>query len=84
MKDQLIHIDLEVEGMTCANCALGITRFLEQKGLKEVYVNFATNEVRFATDTDTVQMKDVIQGIEGLGYTVIQSDIQKTSGRDKT
>ena len=84
MKDQLIHIDLEVEGMTCANCALGITRFLEQKGLKEVFVNFATNEVRFATDTDTVQMKDVIQGIEGLGYTVIQSDIQKTSGRDKT
>ncbi len=84
MKDQLVHIDLEVEGMTCANCALGITRFLEQKGLQEVYVNFATNEVRFAGTADMIPMKDVIKGIEGLGYTVIQSDIQQPAGRDKT
>ena len=45
-------IQLQVEGMTCANCALGITRLLEQKGMDDVYVNFATGEVHFANAGD--------------------------------
>jgi len=38
---------LHVEGMTCSNCALGVTKRLEKRGLKDVDVNFATGEVRF-------------------------------------
>ena len=38
---------LNVEGMTCSNCALGVTRMLEKKGLKEIRVDFTSGEVSF-------------------------------------
>ncbi|MBK6730735.1 MAG: cadmium-translocating P-type ATPase [Bacteroidetes bacterium] len=64
-------IELEVEGMTCSNCALGITKFLENKGLHNVYVNFATNEVQFTQAPVQLDMNSIISGIEKLGYHVI-------------
>lgn len=77
MESEVIKVDLEVEGMTCANCALGISRFLENKGLRDVYVNFATNEVRFDAPGQEIQLSDIVQGIEGLGYKVVQSDVHR-------
>jgi copper chaperone CopZ len=38
------HITLQVEGMDCANCALGITRILKKSGHEDVHVDFATGE----------------------------------------
>ena len=38
MTNESMAVDLEVQGMTCSNCALGVTRFLEKKGMKDVYV----------------------------------------------
>jgi len=61
---------LQVEGMTCSNCALGITRYLEQKGLKKVNVNFATGEVYFDLNGEK-NLESVITGINKLGYKVI-------------
>lgn len=66
-------IDLAVEGMTCTNCALGITRLLEQKGQHDIHVNFATGEVQFKKD-DTHQLDELINGIEGLGYKVLSQN----------
>ena len=36
-----------VEGMTCGNCALTISRLLEKKGMKNVSANAASGEVSF-------------------------------------
>ncbi len=44
MEDKTI---LNVEGMTCSNCALGISRFLEKQGLHQINVDFASGEVVF-------------------------------------
>lgn len=63
-------VELEVEGMTCSNCALGITRYLENKGLQNVYVNFATNEVRFTQGDQSMDLEVITAGIEKLGYHV--------------
>ncbi|MGI8893918.1 MAG: heavy-metal-associated domain-containing protein, partial [Bacteroidia bacterium] len=38
---------LNVEGMTCSNCARGITRYLQKKGLQNVNVDFSSGEVEF-------------------------------------
>ena len=79
-------IQLQVEGMTCANCALGITRLLEQKGMDDVYVNFATGEVHFANAGDK-QLPELVNGIESLGYKVVdeqQSATQKKSALTST
>ncbi len=61
---------LQVEGMTCSNCALGITRYLEQRGLKKVNVNFATGEVYFDLNGEK-NLDSVISGINKLGYKVV-------------
>jgi Cu+-exporting ATPase len=63
-------IQWKVEGMTCANCALTIHKFLEKEGLKEVKVNAIGGDVSF--EMNGVQTKEELaKGIQHLGYTVI-------------
>ncbi len=33
-------VDWNVEGMTCTHCAMTVTRFLEKRGMKNVFVIF--------------------------------------------
>ncbi len=68
------HIELQVEGMDCNNCAMSITRFLERKGLQEVYVNFQTKEVRFRPDEAVLTLEQVKAGIQKLGYMVVEPE----------
>ena len=44
MKTQKKRLRLQIEGMSCANCAAGIKRQLEKEGLQNVNINFATRE----------------------------------------
>ena len=62
---------LNVEGMTCANCALGIKKQLEKKGLQEVNVNFSTGEVLFK-NAENLSLQEIKEGINNLGYKVIE------------
>ncbi|AEE48094.1 heavy metal translocating P-type ATPase [Haliscomenobacter hydrossis] len=67
-------VELTVEGMDCANCAAGITRYLERKGLEEVYVNFQTKEVRFRLVDESISLEEAKGGINKLGYTVVEPE----------
>ena len=67
-------IELKVDGMDCANCAAGIDRFLTSKGLTDVFVNFATGEVRFALGNSTLTVPKVEESIHDLGYRIINAD----------
>ncbi|MCX6312373.1 MAG: cation-translocating P-type ATPase [Bacteroidetes bacterium] len=69
-------IILKVEGMDCANCALGITRKLTKNGHEDVHVDFATGEASFVI-AENHDINDVIHDIESLGYKVI-GDEKKT------
>lgn len=71
MKDT---IELQVEGMDCANCAASITRFLERKNLEDVYVNFSTKEVRFRLGDADMTLEQVKAGINKLGYKVVEEE----------
>ncbi len=64
---------LNVEGMTCTNCAMGVTRFLEKKGLKDIRVDFATGEVVFK-EVAFDKLPAVIKGINNLGYHVVEEN----------
>jgi len=70
-------VELTVDGMDCANCAKSITRYLERKGLQEVYVNFQTKEVRYQENDEILAIDEVKSGIKKLGY-LVQEDEQKT------
>lgn len=68
MAEQLI--ELNVTGMHCNNCALSIHKLLEKKGFKNVFVDFASEEVKFSAESDAV-IPYVIKNIEGLGFKVV-------------
>lgn len=61
---------LLVEGMTCSNCAMGVAKRLEKRGLTDVDVNFSTGEVRYANDPE-IQQEIVESDIKSLGYRII-------------
>lgn len=71
-KEELI--ELQVSGMHCNNCALSVHKLLEKKGLKEIYVDFANDEVKFKTNKPS-ETPLIITDIEGLGYKVSEDSI---------
>lgn len=70
------NITLNVEGMTCANCALGIKKQLVKEGLEDVNVSFSTGEVVFKNHHQ-LNLQQVKDSINKLGYTVV--DIPENS-----
>ena len=70
-------IQWKVEGMTCANCALSVNKYLDKQGMQNIRVNPIDGDVSFemVEGTDT---KEIVKGIEGLGYQVDKGeDIQQ-------
>jgi Cu+-exporting ATPase len=68
MAEQLT--ELNVTGMHCNNCALSIHRLLEKKGLQNILVDFAGEEVKFSNN-NAADLPGIIKDIEGLGYKVV-------------
>ncbi|MEM6398434.1 MAG: cation-translocating P-type ATPase [Bacteroidota bacterium] len=64
-------VALKVSGMDCQNCALGIERALNKKGIDEVFVNFQTGEVRYHRAPTQPTSDEVETEIAKLGYTVV-------------
>ncbi len=83
MEETAAKITLNVEGMDCSSCALGITNSLTKLGLKDVNVNFATGEAVF-TEDKSIEMKAVVHNIEDLGYKVVDSKKEETGKREWT
>jgi len=68
MAEQLI--ELNVTGMHCNNCAISIHNLLAKKGLQNILVDFAGEEVKFSTDNEAT-VPGIIKDIEQLGYKVV-------------
>lgn len=68
MAEQLI--ELNVTGMHCNNCALSVHKLLEKRGLHNILVDFASEEVKFST-ADSSQLPEIKKGIESLGFKII-------------
>ncbi len=56
--------------MHCNNCALSVHKLLEKKGLQNILVDFAGEEVKFSNNNAN-SLPDIIKDIEGLGYKVV-------------
>ena len=66
-------VQWKVGGMDCNNCALTIRKYLENQGMKDVKVNFATGDVSFDQAVKK-PAETLAAGIEGLGYSVSQDN----------
>jgi P-type Cu+ transporter len=66
-------ISWKVKGMHCTNCALTVSKYLQQKGMQDVNVNFATDDLSFVLPNGLV-VDEVLTGIGQMGYQVILPD----------
>ncbi|MEO6328115.1 MAG: cation-translocating P-type ATPase [Ginsengibacter sp.] len=63
-------VEWKIEGMTCSNCALTISKYLDKQGLSDVKINVIDGDVSFVTNEST-EKNAIKKGIEGLGYNVL-------------
>jgi len=64
-------IRFDVEGMTCASCAIRIERVLgRQDGVDSAVVNFAGQEARAVVDIDVVDVAGLQAAIDKIGYDI--------------
>ena len=75
------NIDWKVEGMTCANCALSITKYLGKEGAKDVKVNPISGDVHFVIP-ERETLLGLKKGIHGLGYRVLDKDAAAHGAHD--
>jgi len=66
-------VELNVTGMHCNNCALSVHKLLEKKGLQDIHVDFANEEVKFSGAEDS-SLPTIIKDIEGLGFKVYENE----------
>jgi Cu+-exporting ATPase len=71
-------VNWKVEGMTCSNCALTISRYLENRNLKEVKLNVITGALSFEIP-DRQSLPEVKSGIQALGYQINEGNETKAA-----
>ncbi|MCH2214468.1 MAG: cadmium-translocating P-type ATPase [Flavobacteriales bacterium] len=72
------EITLKVEGMTCSNCAAGISKSLKKNGFKNTHASFSEGEVSFALNGNQTK-EEAIDQIKSLGYKIVEADLAKDS-----
>src|SRR5215204_1192495 len=78
---EMEKIQWKVNGMTCANCALTVNKYLQQQGAQEILVNPLDGDVSFEMN-GTKTPQQLAKGIESLGYTVENNGVH-TSNKKK-
>jgi P-type Cu+ transporter len=68
-------VNWKVEGMTCSNCALSVSKVLEKQGMQHISVNPINGDVVFETAKANGTIEKAKKNIELLGYTVASDSI---------
>jgi Cu+-exporting ATPase len=67
--NQIVEIELAVQGMTCAACATRIEKTLNEIDGVEAAVNYATETAMVAFDGESQSKEVVLQAISSIGYS---------------
>ena len=68
--------NIHISGMTCANCAKGIEKHLNSKGIKDVIIDFPNSEARFI-ESEYNNTETIIKEIESIGYKAKEGEIEE-------
>ncbi len=67
---------LDVQGMTCTNCARTVTDALESvEGVTDVTVNVATDHGTVEYDTERTSLAEIYEAIESAGYGAARESV---------
>ncbi|MGZ5247812.1 MAG: heavy metal translocating P-type ATPase, partial [Flavitalea sp.] len=72
----------KVEGMTCANCSLAVSKYLQKEGMADIRVNIINGDVTFVP-APSKELSKISKGIEGLGYSVIDDNVSAPTKKKK-
>jgi Cu+-exporting ATPase len=70
------EIQLDINGMTCAACSARIEKALNKMDGVEANVNLALEKAMIKYDADHVEVKQIIEKIEKLGYGVASEKVE--------
>src|SRR6266700_7695229 len=63
------HVTLDLEGITCASCAMRIEKGLKKvPGVKDASVNFASEQATVTYDPAQANLEQMIQKVDAVGY----------------
>lgn len=69
---------LNIEGMTCANCALSLEKMLKKLGASNINVNFSTGEASFTGNINEVFLE---KRISKSGFKIINEEKEKSKSK---
>jgi P-type Cu+ transporter len=85
------RVVLDLEGMTCASCAIRIEKGLKKvPGVKDASVNLATEQATVTYDPAQTGLEQMVQKVEAVGYkatpqvTSTQQPVQETATSEVT
>lgn len=67
------NFTLNIEGMTCAHCAMTVTKVLQNSGAEHPNVNIVSGEATFRL-SDPTKLQKIVSGISKAGYKVVKSE----------
>lgn len=67
MSETNSKITLDIEGMTCANCAMGVEKHLKKLGVIDIHVNFALGEAKL-TLPKGINAEELAKEVSSIGY----------------
>jgi Cu+-exporting ATPase len=70
-------VQWKIDGMHCANCALTINKYLQNKGAANVSVNAIDGNVSFEV-VEKTKPAELVKGVEAMGYKVEANGHAKT------
>lgn len=74
-------VNWKVKGMTCSNCAISVSRYLEKQGMHNVKVNPIDGDVHFETEKLEISRQiQLTKGIASLGYEVVDEKLALPPG----
>ena len=62
------HLELPIEGMTCAACAVRVEKKLNKLAGVSAAVNYATERAAVEFDADVVSPEELVAAVESAGY----------------
>jgi Cu+-exporting ATPase len=67
---------LDIRGMSCANCSQTITQAVENlNGVAEATINFATDEGSVEYDPTETSLEEIYAAIDDAGYTAMRASV---------
>ncbi len=74
------HVELEIDGMTCAACAAHVEHALNDLEGATATVNLATERATVAFEPGLVSVEDMLSAVGATGYTAAVADGARSDG----